>query len=186
MNDKGAHHEKNIPTEQYPPQTHSRIPGPHEDQKRSRRASPQTGQRPQTTGRLIFRSRHRIKTRPEFLACYSEGKKYHSRYFLLFCRLHDFTDEPFQIRLGLAMGRKTGNAAQRNRWKRLVREYFRQNRDSFPPGCDVVVVAKRGVDPLRLGFADVESDLHAILRRLRRDFGQHSSTKAENDRPGKG
>lgn len=179
MKDEGVHNETHISTEQHPPQTHPRISGPHEDQKRASRSSPQTGQGAKTSGRLAFRGLDRIKTRPEFLTCYSQGKKYHSRYFLVFCREVGGTSGPVHTRLGLAMGRKTGNAVQRNRWKRLVREFFRQNREAFPRGCDIVVVAKHGTDPLRLGLTDVANDLHSVLRRVRRDYDEHAKGSAQ-------
>jgi ribonuclease P protein component len=41
-------------------------------------------------------------------------------------------------RLGIAAGRKAGNACARNRIKRRLREYFRLNRDKFPPETDIV------------------------------------------------
>ncbi len=53
-------------------------------------------------------------------------------------------------RLGITASKKTGNAAQRNRIKRLVREFFRLNKDCFPQDYDTVVVAKRDADTLNL------------------------------------
>jgi ribonuclease P protein component len=41
-------------------------------------------------------------------------------------------------RLGIAAGRKAGNACTRNRIKRRLREYFRLNREKFPPETDIV------------------------------------------------
>ncbi len=41
-------------------------------------------------------------------------------------------------RLGISVHRKIGDAARRNRIKRLIREVFRLNRDLFPQSCDVV------------------------------------------------
>jgi len=55
--------------------------------------------------------------------------------------------------------KKVGNAVQRNRIKRVVREVFRRNRHLFPPSHDIVFVAKRDADAV--GY-------DALLKELRR------------------
>jgi ribonuclease P protein component len=44
-------------------------------------------------------------------------------------------------RLGLVVSRRVGNAVQRNRWKRCLREAFRTSREQLPP-LDLVVLPK--------------------------------------------
>jgi ribonuclease P protein component len=46
-------------------------------------------------------------------------------------------------RLGLSISRKVGNAVVRNRWKRLIREVFRKNHQSFPMPLDLIVIPQR-------------------------------------------
>ncbi|MBI2080192.1 MAG: ribonuclease P protein component [candidate division NC10 bacterium] len=58
-------------------------------------------------------------------------------------------------RLGLVIGRRAGAAVVRNRVKRSLREQFRQHRNLFPPGTDLVVVVTR----------DLTSATAAALRR---------------------
>lgn len=73
------------------------------------------------------------------------------------------------------MGRKIGNAVQRNRIKRLVREFFRLEREKFPLGMDIVIVAKRGIDPMKLCLTDIREDLCVPLGRVRRDVAEEQA-----------
>ncbi len=52
-----------------------------------------------------------------------------------------------QIRLGLSVSRKVGNAVTRNHWKRQIREAFRLQRHQLPSGVDFVVIPRKSARP---------------------------------------
>ncbi len=63
-------------------------------------------------------------------------------------------------RLGIVVTRRVGNAVQRNRLKRVIREYFRNNRDEFPIG-DCVVIPGSGAG--RLDNGEIRAGLGRAL-----------------------
>jgi ribonuclease P protein component len=64
-------------------------------------------------------------------------------------------------RLGLAVGKNTGGAVQRNRIKRLLREFFRRSKSRFPLSQDIIIVALKGSDPLT--YHQVFQELKPLL-----------------------
>jgi len=68
--------------------------------------------------------------------------------------------------LGITASKRTGNAVQRNRIKRLVRECFRLHRDQFPKGFDIVIAAKRNA--ISINYSDLAEELSEGL--TRREF----------------
>lgn len=65
-------------------------------------------------------------------------------------------------RIGLTVTRKVGNAAQRNRWKRRLREVFRRNKEHFPTGWDFVVIVKRSA-PVDVSFDELRGELLTLM-----------------------
>jgi len=96
--------------------------------------------------RQTLRPTDRLKRRDEFKRTQDQGKKHHTRHFLVIVLPRGDEGPP---RIGVTITRKVGNAVQRNRVKRLVREVFRRERARFPDGCDVVFIAKDGSPDLR-------------------------------------
>lgn len=122
-----------------------------------------------------FPARLRIKQRREFLQVQQGGRKHHVRHFIVFVspRRTEVTPAgapqagalggPGPTRLGITVTRKIGNAVERNRIKRLVREVFRLHRARLPEGLDLVWVAKQ--QAAQASFADVLDDFEALARR---------------------
>ena len=50
-------------------------------------------------------------------------------------------------RIGLSVSKRVGNSPARNRWKRLIRESFRLQKNEIPVNIDMVVRPKRGAVP---------------------------------------
>lgn len=79
----------------------------------------------------------RLRKRSDFIRVYREGKKFSGPYFTLY-----LLPVPARAgRLGLTVSKKVGNAAKRNRIKRVLREYFRCHQQHFEH-LDVVIQVK--------------------------------------------
>jgi ribonuclease P protein component len=73
-------------------------------------------------------------------------------------------------RLGITASRRVGNAVERNRAKRLVRDAFRVTRTSWPSGMDVVVIVRQAVGAKKL--VDVVTEWQATEGRIARRWAQ--------------
>jgi ribonuclease P protein component len=109
-----------------------------------------------------IRKEMRLRRRSEYLAVQAEPIKLHGRHVLALARKR--SDPELVGRLGITVTKKVGNAVVRNRIKRLLREWLRQN-GWVPRGWDIVLVAKDSA--ARQGHpADFAADVTRILHQL--------------------
>lgn len=103
----------------------------------------------------------RVRKRRDFLRIQGQGQKFRTRHFLIFAAPIVCS----KSRIGITVTRKIGKAVVRNRIKRLLREAFRHQLQSFPSGWDMVWIAKRNT--VSACYTDVVSDMKIISRKLR-------------------
>jgi ribonuclease P protein component len=113
----------------------------------------------------------RILRRADFLRTQREGRRVHTPHFLIMVRCEG------RQRLGVTVTRKTAGSVGRNRIRRLAREVFRRNRALFPPGCELVLLARAGAD--QLDYATLQAELTAARTALAR------AARASSSRPDK-
>ncbi len=86
--------------------------------------------------------RYRLTRSHDFDAVYRRGRSVSTRFLVLYWFPREDTSE--EPRLGLAVPKRVGSAAARNRAKRRLRELWRTRIDSIPAGCDYVLVVRPG------------------------------------------
>jgi len=97
----------------------------------------------------------RLKSRPQFLAVRA-GESRRGRTFLL--EVLDRQQPDTDARVGFTVTKKHGNAVERNRMRRRLKEAVRQSAGfAMKPGHDYVIVARREV--LRVPFAELAAQL---------------------------
>ncbi|MFZ3072687.1 MAG: ribonuclease P protein component [Thermodesulfobacteriota bacterium] len=112
---------------------------------------------------LSFGRNLRLKSSEDFQKVRKQGRKHSTRSFLIYI----LPNINGIRRLGLIAGRHAGCAARRNRLKRLLREFFRLNKEVFPLSVDIVIsVRKENASVKR--YKDVEAEFLAVFKAPRR------------------
>lgn len=101
-----------------------------------------------------FSKDERLLKSCDFSTAYKIGKKASSRYFFVAWIAGE------KRRLGITVSSKVGNACVRNKIKRVIRDFFRLNKEKFPLG-DCVVTAKVGAGDL--DNKEIREELGKIL-----------------------
>jgi ribonuclease P protein component len=107
-----------------------------------------------------LRGEEKILKRAEYQRLSASGKKFHTSHFIVVWS----EDGTGRARIGITASRKVGNAVSRNRVKRLVREYFRLNKQQFV-AVDFNIIARRGSDSLT--FHELSRELEKALQCIR-------------------
>ncbi|MGA2330741.1 MAG: ribonuclease P protein component [Syntrophales bacterium] len=107
--------------------------------------------------RQSFGKHVRISKRRDYLTVYEQGMRSHSEHFtILVCK-----NEVGISRLGITVSKKVGSSVERNRIRRLVREFFRLNRSRLSTPQDIVIIARRNITTL--AYKDVCTELESHL-----------------------
>jgi ribonuclease P protein component len=104
----------------------------------------------------------RVRRRPEYLEIQNRGRRLVGPNLLLFALPGA---DAGGGRLGVTVSKKVGGAVLRNRVKRWIRDCYRRRRPEFPPGLDLVVVARPPA--AKADHGAVCNELASLARRLR-------------------
>lgn len=108
--------------------------------------------------------RRRLSRSGEFDRVYRDGSSNATRYLVLYSFPRK-DEEEGDARLGVSASRKLGNAVERNRAKRVLREAFWSLNERLPDGYDFVIVARPELAELieREGTAGVTASIEEAL-----------------------
>lgn len=98
----------------------------------------------------------------EFKSALSRGSGPSTKHFKIFICPNSL----MRRRLGITASRKVGSAVQRNRVKRLLREFFRLNKTRLPHSSDILFIARAGAD--KLDYAGLRNELDVLLTQAAR------------------
>ncbi len=105
-----------------------------------------------------------IQKRPDFLAA-NKGRRFASKGFVLL--IFDRDDGDNQIRLGITVTKKIGNAVVRNRMKRRLRAVAREWLPNLgQSGADHILIGRIG--GIERDFQTISNELAQALRKIAR------------------
>lgn len=107
----------------------------------------------------------RLRRHADYQRVYAGSRKQFSSSMSYFVLVRPETALGPQIaRVGLTAGRVLGNAVERNRIKRRMREVVRKHLERLPPGIDVVLHPRKSV--MGMEFAALDREVGDIFARI--------------------
>lgn len=104
-----------------------------------------------------FSKKFRIKKKLDFERLYNKGKKLFSYFYVI---VYDKNNYQYP-RLGISVSKKVGKAYKRNYEKRLIRNFFKEQK--YLLGYYDIIVIKNKRDG---AFLDKKNDFNKILKKL--------------------
>jgi len=103
--------------------------------------------------------RYRLSSSKDFKRVRRTGKSYAHPFAVLIVD----RNQGQKIRIGVAAGKSVGNAVQRNRAKRLLRESIRRRLPDLKQGFDIILLARRRT--IQADWNELSQTVDELLRR---------------------
>ena len=105
---------------------------------------------------------NKIKKTKDFSLIYNKSKKMHTKYAIIFIKENINNEQRF----GFVASKKTGNAVQRKRIKRIFKEFVKTHKDKFKKNTDYIFVGKSILKEniKTLKYKDIEKDISKVIK----------------------
>jgi len=100
-----------------------------------------------------------LRRKSDFKLIYGKGKSVGERYVVLFVKENGLGYN----RTAFLASKKVGGSVERNRARRLMKESYREIRETIAEGYDVIFIARKTINDLKC--ADVKKSMEAAVRK---------------------
>lgn len=112
-----------------------------------------------------FTKAERLTKNKEFEKVFNEGEVFKGTKIVFYVIANEYQ----YSRLGLVVSKKVGNAVQRNRIKRLLRESYRLNKHLLTTNVDIIALPRRTFTS-NLKLLDIENEFKKLLKQINETF----------------
>ena len=111
---------------------------------------------------------NKIKKSKDFSLIYNKSQKMHTKYAIIFIKEKMNNEQRF----GFVASKKTGNAVQRNRIKRLFKEFVKTHKNKFRENTDYIFVGKSILKEniKKLKYKDIEKDIIKVIKQWKKYY----------------
>jgi ribonuclease P protein component len=113
----------------------------------------------------LLNRKNRLTNNSEFQQVYNQGRSFAGSYVVLYVKKNRME----HTRFGFTVSKKIGNAVERNRIKRIMREICRLNLERFAEGYDLIFVARRKIKGISYRLVEHEMGKLCIKAGVWRD-----------------
>ncbi len=114
---------------------------------------------PASIGVSHLKKRNRLKKNEDFQKVFKHGTSIANRQFVLYTLDQPENDE---LRVGLSVSKKIGNAVMRNRIKRLIRQAFLEEKERLKEK-DYIIIARKPAS--QLTYEETKKSLQHLFRK---------------------
>ncbi len=102
-----------------------------------------------------------VKEKKDFNSIINNARFFKNNYYTIYIRKR----KDSEIKFGLAISKKVGNAVVRNKLKRQVRALIDNIKETFPKGRDYIIMIKRNC--LEINFQEMKINLIQLIEEIK-------------------